>query len=266
MTMTSKTAVVWSCAHSDPLCPNDRFDWLGSLIYDIKPDMCIDLGDGADMRSLNTYDTRYPQSVVTQSYEKDIEWYNDSQERLRHKFKKNRRKMPTWIGFEGNHEHRIKKALAHDPRLEGEKYGVSFKHLNTDQWFNEYHEYENSGPALKPYSGVLFGHYVSSGNYGTAMSTKHHGYSLVEKLGSSATVGHSHKFNYYVKEESYPHPKHGLVVGCFKGKEEGWAGQANREWRHGVVIKRGLENGNYDMEWISMDRLEREYGQGTSTK
>jgi hypothetical protein len=50
------------------------------------------------------------------------------------------------------------------------------------------------------------------------------------------------------------------VVGCFKGKEETWAGQANQEWRKGIAVKRYVENGNYDLQWISMDALRREYG------
>lgn len=257
----TKTAVVFSCAHSDPGASNERFDWLGSFLYDLKPDLVIDLGDGADMRSLNTFDTRYPQSIVSQSYEADIEHYNDAMERLRWKFRHHKRKRPFYVGFEGNHENRIKKALAHDPRLEGSKYGISFGHLQTDHWFDEYHEYANSGPALVDYDGVVYGHYVSSGNFGTAMSTKHHGYSLVEKLASSVTVGHTHKFSYFYKGDARPNPLHGLVVGCFKGKEEGWAGQANGEWRKGLVVKRELENGNYDMEWVSLARLKAEYGQ-----
>ena len=85
--MTKRTVVVFSCAHSDPGVNNERFDWLGRFLYDLKPDMVIDLGDGADLRSLNTYDTRYPQAIVSQNYEKDIDTYNDAQERLRHPFK-----------------------------------------------------------------------------------------------------------------------------------------------------------------------------------
>ena len=82
----SKDILVFSCAHADPLCTNERFNWLGEYIHDTKPDMVIDLGDGADMRSLNSYDTRYPQAVVTQSYEKDIEWYNDMMHAMKSKF------------------------------------------------------------------------------------------------------------------------------------------------------------------------------------
>lgn len=256
----SKTVVVWSCAHADPQANNDRFTWLGNLIYDLKPDMCIDLGDGADMRSLNSYDTRYPQAIVSQSYEADIESYNDSQERLRWKFKHHRKKKPFWVGFEGNHENRVKKVLANDPRLEGQKYGVSFSHLQTDHWFNEYHEYNNSGPALASYDGVLYSHFISGGNYGTAISGIHHAHSLLSKVGCSVSVGHSHKYGYYYQGSTFPNPIIGHVVGCFKGKEESWAGQANNEWRHGVVVKRHLENGVYDHEWISMRALKEAYG------
>ena len=256
-----KTAVVYSCSHADPSVSNERFDWLGEFLYDIRPDYVVDLGDGADMKSLNSYDTRYPQAIVSQSYEKDIKVYNDSMERIRRPFKKAKRKRPKFFGFEGNHEHRIKKAIQHDPRLEGSNYGISFGHLQTDYWFDEYHEYNNSAPALADYDGILYGHYVSSGNYGSAMATKHHGYSLVEKLACSATVGHSHKFNYYHKADARPSPLNGLVVGCFKGAEESWAGQANNEWRKGLVVKRELDNGNYDMQWVSMEALRKEYGE-----
>ena len=255
----NKTAIVLSCAHADPSADNKRFDWLGRLIYDINPNYIVDLGDGADMRSLNTYDTTRPQAIVTQNYEKDIDVYNEAMDRMRIPSKARKYKRPAWFGFEGNHEHRIKKAIQQDPRLEGSRLGVSFSHLQTDHWFEEYHEYHNSAPALFDYDGVIYGHYVSSGNFGTAMSTKHHGYSLVEKLASSATVGHTHKFIYFFKGDARPSPLHGLVVGCYKGKEEAWAGQANQEWRRGVVIKREISQGDYDLEWVSMARLEKEY-------
>ena len=73
-----KTAVVLTCAHADPEASNERFTWLGDLIEDIKPDYVVDLGDGADMRSLNSYDTRYPQAIVAQSYQQDIDSYNEA--------------------------------------------------------------------------------------------------------------------------------------------------------------------------------------------
>lgn len=256
----AKTVVVYTCAHSDPSVSNERFDWLGEFLYDTRPDMVVDLGDFADMRSLNSYDTRYPQAIVSQNYQKDIEHANEAQDRIRRKFKMMKRKRPFFVGLEGNHENRIKKAIASDPRIEGERFGISFSHLNTDYWYDEYHPYVDSAPALVNYDGIIYGHYVASGNYGTAMHTKHHGASLVDKLAHSATVGHSHKLHYYRKADARPSPLNGLVAGCFKGATEPWAGQANAEWSKGFVVKKELENGDYDFSWISLRSLEKAYG------
>lgn len=256
----SETAVVFSCAHATPEVDNSRFDLLGKFIYDLKPDYVIDLGDGADMKSLNSYDTRYPKQVVSQSYQADIEAYSDSQERLRWQFRHNKRRKPAWFGFEGNHETRIKTALKLDPRLEGRKYGISFGHLQTDHWFDEYHEYTNNAPAIHSYSGVSYSHFFGSGNYGKPISGTHHAYSLLANRHSSSTCGHSHKLSYYPKIGAYPNPIHGLVVGCFKGSAETWAGQSNGDWWKGVAVKRNIENGHYDLELVSLSQLEKMYG------
>ena len=251
-----KDILVYSCAHAEPNTPNDRFDWLGSYIHDVKPDMVIDLGDGADMCSLNSYDTRRPQALVTQNYEKDIQCYVDSQERLRHKTKKLKKKLPTWVGFEGNHEHRIKKAIDLDPRLSGETYGISQSHLQTKEFFNEYHWYENSAPSIARYNGIDFSHFFSSGNYGTAMSGVHHAYSLITHRHNSAVCGHSHKRDVYFKDAP---GSIGMVVGCLKGHEESWAGQANKDWWHGVVLMKDVDNGRYEPDFVSLKELEKAY-------
>jgi hypothetical protein len=256
----AKTVVVYTCAHSDPAVDNSRFDWLGEFLYDLRPDMVFDLGDFWDMRSLNTYDTRNPQAYIAQNYQRDVEHGNEAQDRIRRKFRFMKRKKPTFIGFEGNHENRIKKAISLDPRIEGDRFGVSFSHLNTDLWYDTYHPYVDSAPSLANYDGVLYGHYVGTGAYGHAMHTKHHAASLIDKLAHSATVGHSHKLHYYRKADARPSPLNGLVAGCFKGANEPWAGQANNEWSKGVVIKRELSNGDYDFQWVSMKALRKQYG------
>ena len=256
----TKTAVVLTCAHSDPSIPNDRFDWLGEFLYDIRPDYVIDLGDGADLKSLNSFDTRYPQAIVAQIYESDINHYNDAMDRMRRKFRTMKKRRPAFFGFEGNHENRIKKAIANDPRLEGATYGISFSHLQTDVWFDEYHQYNNSAPAIFDYDGVSYAHYIASGNYGTAMSGLHHAYGLVQKRHCSTTVGHSHKRSLFFKDDAHPHPTIGLVAGCFKGGEEGWAGQSNMEWWKGVIVKRNVQDGYYEPEFVSLGRLRDVYG------
>jgi len=255
--MTSKTAVVWSCAHSDPDVDNERFDWVGQFLFDLRPDLVIDLGDGADMRSLNSYESNNPRQIVSRNYQADIEAYNDSQERLRWKFRHAKKKKPYWVGLEGNHEYRIKKAVAHDPRLEGEKYGVSFGHLQTDHWFDEYHEYKHQAPAIADYCGVDFAHFFTSGNSPAATSGVHHAYTIINNRHNSSVCGHSHKRDLYFKDGA---GSIGLVVGCLKGAEEDWAGQSNRDWWHGLVVLRELEKGMFEPEFVSLKQLRELYG------
>ena len=258
----SKTVVVYSCAHTKPEVSNSRFDLLGDFLYDLKPDMVFDLGDGADMGSLSSYEDRYPKQVVMQNYGDDIETYLDAQERLRHKFRHMKRKKPFWVGMEGNHEHRIKKALAHDPRLEAKdsNYGISFKHLQNDYWFDDYHEYTNGAPAISTYENVDFAHFFSSGNLGRAISGDNHARSLLTKRHRSSVCGHSHFRNLAFDDAVRPKGLVGLVAGCYKGSQEAWAGQANNGWWKGVVVLHNFEDGMFEPEFVSMKRLEEEYG------
>lgn len=256
----SKTVVVYTCCHSDPDVPNDRATWLGEFLYDLKPDYVVDLGDTADMRSLNTFDTRYPQKMVMQSYEKDIEHHLDFQERIRHKFKRLKTKRPTFYGLEGNHEYRITKAIMSDPRLAGEKRGISTKHLETERFYDEYYPFQNEAPAIVDLDGVSYAHYITTGALGRPVSGEHHAFSLLKKRYHSTTVGHSHKRSLFFKDDAHPRGAIGLVAGCYKGGEETWAGQSNKEWWKGVVIKRNLEDGIYEPEFVSLARLQKEYG------
>ena len=256
----TKTAIVFSCGHAKPEVSNERYNWLGSLIEDVRPDYVVDLGDGADMASLNSFDTRNPQAIVSQSYQRDIEAYNDANERIWGRYRISKKKRPFRIGFCGNHENRLNKAIATDPRLEGDKYGISFSHLQTDYWFDDYHPYHNGGPAIADYDGVSYAHYFSSGNFGSAMSGIHHAYGLVQARNSSSTCGHSHKRSIYFKDGAHPTGIVGLVAGCFKSADEAWAGQAQHDWAKGVVIKRNIDRGMYDFQWVSLNALEKAYG------
>ena len=43
-------------SHAMPTHNNDRYEWLGKFIFDIRPDVVIDIGDSADMESLCSWD------------------------------------------------------------------------------------------------------------------------------------------------------------------------------------------------------------------
>jgi hypothetical protein len=113
--------------HAHPDHHNKRFEWLGKLINDVKPDVVVNMGDHFDLASLSSYD-KGKASFISRNYERDIESGLDAHDKMWQPIRKSKKKMPKRVVLEGNHEHRIKKALEKDPELGGSRFGISFKH------------------------------------------------------------------------------------------------------------------------------------------
>ena len=76
----------------------------------------------------------------------------------------------------------------------------------------------------------------------------------------SATAGDLHLLSYEVQTGIGGRRIQGLVAGCYQDHDADWAGEANRLWWRGVVIKRNVSDGNYDPEFVSIDRIKKVYG------
>jgi hypothetical protein len=237
-----KTHLVIGDPHAHPDYSNARADWLGKLILDLKPEVVINMGDTADLASMSSFD-KGKASFHGRNYQKDIEAHLDFQDRMWHPIKKAKRKLPHRVVLEGNHENRIKKAIQYSPELEGDRFGVSFKNLAFDDY----------------YDGIDYCHYAVSGVSGRALSSIHHGYDLTVKRHTSTTVGHSHLFDYHVNRDSSGRVRMGLVAGVYQDYRSPWAGDINSFWTAGVAICRNVENGVYDFQWLSIDTMKREY-------
>lgn len=245
--------------HAHPDYNNDRADWVGQLIKDIKPDLVVNIGDAADMESLSSYD-KGKASFHGRNYEKDIESHLEFQERMWAPIKRSKKKQPYKVVLEGNHEHRIKRALEYSPELEGDRFGVSFKDLDFDSYYHEVIEYKGQTPGVYTHDGISYAHYFISGVMGRAIGGEHHAYSLIAKNFTSCTCGHSHTADWAVRTDTGGKKIMGLVAGVYQDYNSGWAGHVNDLWWRGVVVKRNVEDGCYDPEWVSIERLRKEYG------
>ena len=107
--------------------------------------------------------------------------------------------------------------------------------------------------------GVYYSHYFVSGVMGRPIHGEHPAASLLTKQHVSCTVGHSHVCDYSQRTAAGGKKLHGLVVGCFTNDWEDYAGPANDLWWRGVVVKHDVKDGEYDPEFISMDRLLANY-------
>ena len=256
----TKTHLILPDSHAHPDYNNDRYDWVGKLILDIKPDVFINIGDTADMSSLSAYD-KGKASFHGKNYGKDIEAHLDAQERLFGPIIKAKKKRPRSVILEGNHEHRLKKVLDYEPHLEGIRYGISFRDFDFESRYSDVVEYDGGSPGVINIDGIDYAHYFVSGISGRALQSIHHGYALTQKRFGSSTCGHSHLFDYYVNRDSSGNTRQGLVCGVYQDYVAPWAGAAQcNHWTSGVVIKRNVEGGTYDMQHISLEALRKEYG------
>lgn len=248
----AKTVVVLPDSHAHPDYNNDRYEWLGKLLADLNPDYLVDIGDFWDMPSLCSYD-KGKRGFENRRYHLDIESGIDAQDKLLHWVRKSKRKQPKRIRCLGNHEHRINRVLELDPILDGT---ISTKDFQSREYgFEEYPFLE-----IAEVEGVQFSHYFASGIMGRPIGGENLARAILAKQHQSATQGHSHLFDYAVRTRGDGRKIHGLSCGVFQDYIPKFAGQSARFWASGICIKRGVDNGQYDLEWVSMKRLKETYG------
>lgn len=252
----SKTHLILPDPHAHPAHHNRRAEWLGKLINDIKPDVFVCLGDSADMPSLSSYD-RGTKAFQGRNYRADIDAHLDFNDRLWNTVRKSKRKLPHRYFFEGNHEHRISKAINLQPELEG---AISFDDLELERYYDTITPYNGRSPGVADIDGIKYAHFFISGVMGKSIGGAHPAYSILAKGHGSATAGDLHLLSYEVQTGIGGKRLQGLVAGCYQDYDADWAGEANKLWWRGVVVKRNVENGNYDPEFISLNRLRKEYG------
>ncbi len=223
---------------------------------DVKPDVVVNLGDNADMPSLCSYD-KGRAAFVGRTYVADINSHLDFQSRLWSPIKKAKKKLPRRVFLIGNHEERISRALQVQPELKGT---IGYKDLGLEDYYDDVIDYNGDTPGTISIGGITYAHYFVAGISGRPIGGSYPAVSLVSRCLRSVTQGHSHVMDYANKPVIGGGRIHGLVAGCFNDKTLDWAGQANNIWFRGCFIKRNVDNGNYDLEVISMDRLRKEYG------
>jgi hypothetical protein len=235
---------------------NKRAEWLGELIADVKPDVVVNIGDCWDMPSLSSYD-RGRRSFQGRSYRADIDAGLDFNERLWSRVTRRKKKLPRTVFLEGNHEHRIHRAIDLQPELDG---AIGYSDLNLSEWYDDIILYEGSTPGHIEIDGVTYAHYFISGVAGRPVGGEHPATSLITKKLSSATQGHLHLADWSTRMALSGNPIMGCFVGSYLDYQTDWAGVISNLWWNGVVIKRNVENGCYDPEFVSLSRIRKEYG------
>lgn len=260
---TSKGEKPDGCTHyfiGDLQCKDevdlDYCRWIGEDIARTKPDVIINIGDHADMPSLSSYD-RGKASHEGRRVHLDIEaaikgmnlllkpLWQIQQKELK-KFGEIQYK-PRMILTMGNHEERIERHVNANPELVGL--------LSTDSLrYKEFgwEVYDFLVPAMA--NGVAYCHFFAN-----PLTGKPYGgtiMNVLKNVGESFSMGHVQKFDLFMRYLPASGKRQmALVNGASYSHDEGYKGpQGNHHFR-GIVVKRFVADGGYDLELRSLDTL-----------
>lgn len=239
-----------------PGVPLDHLSWIGRYIVEKKPDVVVHLGDHWDMHSLSKYDEG-KRAMEGARVSDDIDSGNKGMRLLLDPLKKHNKKKAKWkekqykprlVFTVGNHEYRINRYVEDYPKLHG---FLGMHSLSLDEWevvpFNH----------IIKIDGIAYSHYFYNPDtgkpYGGMMETR------IKNVGFPFTQGHQQGKRVGERHLGDGTVHRGLVVGsCYIHDEKYKGPQGNHHYR-GIVVKREVSDGNYDLMEVSLDFLCRKY-------
>lgn len=245
-------------AQVGPGTPTEHLAACGNFIMEHRPDVIVNIGDHADMPSLCSYD-QGKKSFEGRRYALDIVASKEGMETLlepmaRYNRGKRRTKAkqyrPRMVLTLGNHEHRITRAVESDARLDGT---IGIADLEYDKFGWDVYDY------LQPVEidGITYVHFAQQALSPTAIQRAH---LIAARRHCSYSVGHTQILDYHVSSNLVNGRRvQCLIAGAFYAHDEEYKGpQGNQHWR-GIILKRNVNEGQYDPQFISIDTLIKDY-------
>ena len=243
------THLVIGDPHCNPKASNDRFLWAGKLARDLKPDTIVCMGDFSSLDSLSSYD-KGKKSFEGRRYKKDIDHAHDALEKFNKGLNGRRSRKVMLLG---NHEDRIDRIVDETPELDGT---ISTKDLKFKEFGWEVIAYQEPVAI----DGVHYCHNYPTGIMGKPISGDNIARSLLLKNKVSSTVGHCHLFDYSMCTIPTGRKVLGLSAGCYLHHKEEYARNTQQLWWSGLIVKRNVRQGEYDIETIEYNTVKRRYG------
>lgn len=242
----------------EPGVCTDQIDWAAEALVEYRPDVVVVAGDWWTMPSLSSFDRPGSKKMEGARLNEDIWVGNEAFDRFvepmeieRDRRRRNHR--PRWepeLHFlMGNHENRINRAIANEPKYEGM---LSTDLLRTPGF--DRHDFLE----IVDIDGVSYSHYFANTH-----SNKPIGGSIdnrLNKIGRTFVQGHEQGLLYGIRQFPGNITRHGVVAGSFYLHDEVYRGpQGNGEWR-GIVVLNEVEDGNFDVMPLSINYLRDRFG------
>lgn len=232
-------------AHQNPKSDLNRWKILNKLIIKEDPDHIVCLGDLFDFESLSYYD-KGKKGFEERRYQDDIDCVQALLPNISYR-------RANLVFLTGNHEFRYDRLLRDEPRLEGA--------LNSPYYLMEKYGWKVYD-FLKTCTieDIYFSHYYVSGDTFKAIGGVNAARSILLSTFRSTVSGHSHRFDYHVDKSIDGSLYHTLVAGHFNDPKQQFDYARQDSWfKSGVTILHNAKKGEYDLEFISLDRMVKEY-------
>ena len=259
-----KTSLVLPDAHAEPEHSNERFEALGNMLIETRPDNIVQLGDFMSLDSVSTYSTTKPllregKRLIDDllagkdAYDKmtaPTERFNNSRSR-----NKKKKYKPNKIWHNGNHEDRVYKYIVESPELLGLVNHNDLLELEKDKWdIKKYREYSS-------YEGIQFVHIPMCKRMNQPISGEYVARRAADMHSSTVIFGHTHRLVTHDSKKHGRETNYGINAGWFGDYTPGYVqgNDDNCDWWAGVLQLIHTAPGKIIVIPIDMDTLKKEY-------
>lgn len=240
-----------------PGVPTQHIDWIANYATEKRPDVIVIMGDWADMPSLSSYDVG-TMKAEGRRIKEDIAVANEALDRFMRPIKAARdrsfrlhqkRWEPELEFLEGNHEHRILRAVNMDPKIEGLVHPADLK-------FREHGFHVSPFLKVRPVDGIAYCHYFVSGVMGKPITTAR---ALLAKQHMSCFAGHQQGRDIAYSKRADGKKMTAIICGsCYLHDEDYLNAQSNQHWR-GVYMLHEVNDGQFDEMPVSLNFLKERF-------
>lgn len=264
-----ETTMVIPDTHSIANDPDqERFTILGELMVDRQPANVVHIGDFMTYDSISYHNLNRRLTMEGQRLRTELDAGIEAYDRMMSPLKelndsrrKNRKALykPNMFLTSGNHRDRAARYVDQNPEMLGLVDFLNFIPWEEDGWvvvpYKEYCEINE----------VLFTHIPVAGN-NQPQSSIHLNKNILREHACSVVYGHTHAFGAETEgiKTAYGYKRiSSLNVGCYFDHKPDYAKTSKgiRNWWSGVCLLHHLnDEGDYDLETISLSRLREMYG------
>jgi hypothetical protein len=245
-----RTHLVIPDVQAKPGVPTEHLEWIGNYIVEKQPDVLIQIGDFADIDSLNSYAKGKAEaegkrlahdiSSVVHAMERLLKPIHDYNRTAEVKYK------PEMHLTLGNHEYRMEREVEDNPRLKG-MFDMGDLGYADNGW--QVHDFLK----VVTIDGVEYAHYFTSGNMGRPVTSAA---ALLRERQCSAIMGHAQHTDmaFHKKTQNIA-----MFCGICYLHDEKYLGPQGNNTRRQIVMLHEVENGHFDPMFVSLRFLQKRY-------